>query len=259
MTKQDKQTDWLPPPVAWAVLPAWHAGAKDSLNPGSLTGVLVFAVLLWLVLKKGWPFSVCVFPYILGNAVTALCSAAGVWDHMLNTRAADIFHDVAYMTISLAAIVLGLVLVRDWWAVKRSGGDTSRALVHLTIARKPKRKPGKGTRAKRFAWGGLLFVVFLAGGGLMGAVETAWAPDVYTAYIIQDLSSPGGMFSGLRDLMFYSLGYVLPLLVLGLMAFAERSGGAVARFVERRLTVMQILTAGIFLAYGSTIIFRYYL
>jgi len=249
----------LPPSVAWAVLPAWHAGAKDSLNPGSLTGILVFAVLLWLILKKGWPFSASVFPYILGNAVTAMGSAGGVWDRMLNTRAADIFHDAADMTISLAAIVLGLVLVRDWWAVKRSGGDSSRALVHLTIARKTKRKAGKGNRAKRLATGGLLFAVFLAGGGLMGAVETAWAPDVYTAYIIQDLSSPGGLLPALRDLMFYSLGYVLPLLVLGLMSLAERSGGAIARFVERRLTVMQILAAGILLAYGSTIIFRYYL
>jgi len=256
MKSKNGQPEYLQPSLTLALLPAWQAGVKDSINPGAMTGLLVCGVLLCLILKKGWLFKLTVIPFVVGIAVMAMGSILGVLGVISNTKGMDIFHDVVYFVLASGAILVGLILARDWWTVKRSG-EPSRIVIKLDVAQKAKKS--QRSLLKNVGRRVVFVVAFLAGGVFMGVVESAWAPDVHSAFMLRDLMLEGWTFSVVMAFFCYGVGTVFPLVILGVSAFAALKMGFLKKMIRDRLSVVQVVLAGFLLSYGFTVIFRYYL
>ena len=217
------------------------AGLIDGLNPCAFATLVFFiSYLAFLgrrgreVLLAGGAFSLGVFLTYLGVGVGLLKLLAAV--PFLTAISPWLYGLTAVLCLFLAAGSL-----HDWWQVRKGNPEDMRLKLPTRLRRWINRviREGAGLRA---------FVpVAFATGAVISVIELACTGQVYLPTIIFVLGAPGLQARAGVYMLLYNLMFVLPLVVVFLLAYFGTTSQQLGQFINRRAATIKLATAGLFI------------
>ena len=232
-----------------AVLGAW---LLDGINPCAFTVLVMLLSLLAVtgssrtrVLQAGLAFTAGVF-------LAYLLVGLGLAGILVQGERYRLAADIVYLVIGGAALVLGIISIRDG-LVTRATGDSSASRLKLpaSLLRRIQRVLATGLKPTR--------LVFSAVGcGLVvSLLELVCTGQVYLPTIALILREPDLRSSAFFYLVLYCLAFILPLLaVFGLVYFGSGVAG-ISRLGVRYSWVVKLATGLLFLGLGLFLILRF--
>lgn len=234
------------------------AGLRDSLRSGGLTGIVIFLVFLFWISWEEDLYLKAGFRFMMGIGAGVMAQLFGMWDGILGLKAYDVFLDMFYFLGALSAFILGCAFFRDWMVTARDG-TPARALIHFPFLQKFKpEKINQGIKTsilKRMRKSKILALSFFMG-IFAELVMAAWAPDQYTSVIVYEMHKK--VHGAILGSLVYALALIWPLFVIWIGGLRILQSKKIQELFFRQLTVVQIVCASIFMAYGTAIIYRYY-
>jgi hypothetical protein len=147
------------------------------------------------------------------------------------------------------------ICLRDWWILKKSQ-DPQKLLVQFPFS-----GPENGTRLRQSKW--FLFLLISIGyvcGTALAFLQSAWPGDQqYFSILHYRILSSGLNFAMVLTLIVYGLCFNSILIVEFLGLKAVLNSARVCERLRQSLPIVQTGVAAIFLAYGATMIYFYYI
>ena len=225
---------------SFGLLTVLAAGLVDGLNPCAFATIVFFISYLTFmgrrgreVLAVGAAFALGVFLTYLGIGVGLLKFLAAL--PFLNTVSRWVYGLTAVLCLFLAAGSL-----YDWWQARRGKPQEMRLKLPTSLRRWINRviREGAGLRA---------FVpVTFATGAVISVIELACTGQVYLPTILFVLGVPGLQARAGLYLVLYNLMFVLPLVVVFLLAYFGTTSQQLGLFIHRRAATIKLATAGLF-------------
>ncbi len=239
--------------------PIIHAGIVDSVNPGALLGVLLFAVYLVALLESGQPYLWRGLIFVASIAFTTILIQMGFFNLLLSTREFAIFLDGSYFLISIGAIAVSAILLYDWKDFRKNQKRDQLRIQFsfLDRASSAKSLSNKGTGKFRSGIVGGMAAYFL--GIIISFLETAWPPNTGIVYILYELTLPEGWKSVVVLFSIYALFFVFPLLIV-LLTFSMTTNSSVKLMkIRENFSKLQIIAAAILMGYGIAFLMEFIL
>ncbi len=233
---------------SFGLLTVLAAGFMDGLNPCAFATIVFFISYLAFtgrkrgeVLAVGGAFALAVFLTYLGVGVGVLKFLAAL--PFLST----VSHWVYGLT-ALLCLVLALGSLYDWWQARQGKPEEMRLKLPLRLRRWINRVIREGASMRAF-----VPVAFVTG-VVISVIELACTGQVYLPTIlfvldVPDLRAQAGLY-----LVLYNLMFVLPLIVIFVLAYLGTGSEQLGHFVNRHAATIKLLTALVFLllAFGLT-------
>ena len=226
---------------SFGVLTVLAAGLVDGLNPCAFATIVFFISYLAFVgrgrrevLAVGAAFALGVFLTYLGVGFGLLRFLASL--PFLSAISRWVYGLTAALCLFLAAGSL-----YDWWQARRGRPEEMRLKLPLRLRRWINRviREGAGLRA---------FVpVALVTGMVISLIELACTGQVYLPTIIFVLGVPNLKARAAAYLVLYNLMFILPLVVVFVLAYLGTTSEQLGQFINRRAATVKLLTAGLFL------------
>ena len=236
------------------------AGLIDGINPCAFTVIVFFVAFLSVqryrrreILAVGLFFIFAVFMtyFLLGmGALRILYSVQGFY----------IVRKSIYLAAALACFIFFAFTLWDI-AVFIKTGDTEKIilrlpdgvknLIHRIIGRYYRRKEEAGKAG--IAW---LSVSAIACGFLVSILEAVCTGQVYLPTIAFVLKTSGLKIRAFTYLLVYNMMFILPLIIIFLLALLGVTSGQFAKFLQRHMALIKVLLALVFLGLGVILIMR---
>ncbi|MDI7274426.1 MAG: cytochrome c biogenesis protein CcdA [Anaerolineae bacterium] len=230
--------------LSFGALTVVGAGLVDGLNPCAFATIVFFISYLSFagrsrreMLLTGAAFTVGVFLTYLLVGLGALRFLQGVSGLHLVGRA-------MYGLMGLACLVFAALSVHDAWQARRSRPEAMR----LRLPRFLQRRVHAVIResSSRPAFVGLAAVTGL----VVSFLELACTGQVYLPTILFVLGRPELRLRAASYLVLYNLVFVAPLIVVFVIAALGVGSNRLAQFVQKHISLIKLLTAGVFVALG---------
>ncbi|MCR4336248.1 MAG: hypothetical protein NUV91_00360 [Candidatus Omnitrophica bacterium] len=231
-------------------LPIVHAGILDSLNPGSLTGSLLFVILM-LGWPKKWMRCFLGFLFIWSLVVPALSISLGNYDSWLMKEWVDSFWDIGYFVVIILLALAGGVLFRDWWISRREGSDWQPWLSFQSRVEDSRPFWFKGLQAI------LAIPLTIFVGAVIAALGSAWPSSVFRALIFHQELFPTHPSDHVLLYVLYGLSFGWLLwLTWGLLSFGkipEKLRSQDQKFLQK----FRVIMSGVFLGFALALLTYY--
>jgi len=220
------------------------AGLIDGLNPCAFATIVFLISYLSFMGHKGRRVLVVGAMFVAGVFFTYL----GVGIGLLKALAALPFlHSLSrylYAFTALLCLLLAIGSVYDAYQARRGRPEEMRLKLPTRLRRRINQviRQGAGVRA--------MAGVSLLTGAAVSLIELACTGQVYLPTIIFVLGVPELRVRGLLSLLLYNLLFVLPLVIVFLLAYWGTSSERLARFINQRTGAIKLATAGLFLLLG---------
>jgi len=226
---------------SFGVLTVVFAGLIDGLNPCAFATIVFFISYLAFVGRQQREVLAVGLAFTLGVFLTYLGVGVGLLKFMgslpfLSTVSRWVYGLTAALCLFLAALSL-----YDWWQARRGKPEDMRLKLPLRLRRWINRviREGAGLRA---------FVpVSFVTGVMISLIELACTGQVYLPTIIFVLGVPGLQARAGLYLVLYNLVFILPLVVIFLLAYFGTTSQQLGQFINRRAATIKLATAGLFL------------
>ncbi len=229
------------------------AGLIDGVNPCAIAMLLMFVSLISFVKNKRVMILVSA-AYILGVFTTYLAVGLGVLHLLSSAFVQSLINDfsiILYSIFALLAFVFFVVTFYDFLVTKNEKYEkvknqlpqfmknlNKRIMTYLTNVLKTENI----TLKHRIN----LFVIPFVVGLIIGITEAACTGQIY--FFVLALIETGATGSGTFYLIVFNLMFILPLIIIALIAILNRNVMAVSNFVREHLALIKLLTALFFLA-----------
>lgn len=234
-------------------------GLGDSLNPGGISGIVIFLVVMFWISREQGLFFRAGLSTLLGLWSAKVAQVLGIFDPVMASKNYDILLDAAYFILSVFSLVLGFVLLKDWHRTTRQG-NSSGIFIRFPFLEKQDSGPS-ATRSRLKPWIYLPrdFVISMFFAGIfIELVMAAWAPNRNMEVMIYQLLTQKKMLSAVLFSMLYGVSALSCLWLLWLGGNKALWSDSIRSKLRQRITLTQIVFSAIFLSYGFTILYRYY-
>ncbi len=240
--------------LSLAFLPVFLAGLVDGVNPCAFATMLFF--ISWIALRGGSRKRMLLAGsgFIAGIFFAYLLIGFGLFSFFRAAGDMLVFRRIMRWLFSLLALVFALLSLRDALVVRKTGKPASIILqlppglkkrIHSLI----RHSEGSGTRYAVF-----LFPALLLTGVAVAFLELACTGQIYfptIAYMVQS----GEGHKPLFWLLLYNGAFILPLLMLFVLALAGVSQQRVGGWFKRNLAAGKFAAALLFLLLAAVIWF----
>lgn len=216
------------------------AGLVDGLNPCAFATIVFFISYLAFtgrkgrdILPVGGMFALGVFLAYLGVGVGLLKFLAGL--PFLPTISRYLYGFTAALCLLLAAGSL-----YDWRQARRGRPEEMKLKLPTRMRRWINRVIREGAPAQVIAG-----VAFLTG-AVVSLIELACTGQVYLPTILFVLGVPALRVRALAYLLVYNIAFVVPLVIVFLMAYWGTTSERLGQFINRRAGTIKLATAGLF-------------
>jgi len=221
------------------------AGLVDGLNPCAFATIVFFISYLSFTGRKGREILLVGGMFALGVFLTYL----GVGIGLLNALAALPFLPAIsrclYGLTALLCLILAAGSLYDWYQMRRGRPDEMKLKLPTRLRRQINRVIREGVNARAIAG------VALVTGVVISLIELACTGQVYLPTIIFVLGVPALRARGLLYLLLYNVLFVLPLVVVFVLAYWGTTSERLGQFVNKRTVVIKLATAGLFILLGA--------
>lgn len=219
------------------------AGALDGVNPCAFATLVFFVSYLLFIGKRRRDIVLMAIAFISAVFITYLGIGIGAFGLFTVLARIDIIARILFLTFGTAAIVLGILSLRDWALARK--GDTGKMLLQLPLG--IKQRIHKSIK-QQTADGRVVVGAFIAG-FFVSLLEFGCTGQVYLPTITFMVSKTGFAVRSILALVLYNVMFVIPLIVIAVLATAI-SQRKVASFLETRIAAVKFLTALLFFGLG---------
>jgi len=216
------------------------AGLVDGLNPCAFATLVFFISYLALVGRGGREVLMAGIAFAAGVFVTYL----GVGFGMLRILAILPFLDAAsrwlYGLTAVLCLLLAVGSLHDWWQARRGRATEMHLKMPNRLRRWVNRTIREGARARAFV------PVTITTGAVVSVIELACTGQVYLPTILFVLGIPQMQVRAGLYLVLYNLMFILPLVVVFLLAHFGTTSRQLSLLFHRHLAKIKLATAALF-------------
>ncbi|MBN1139937.1 MAG: hypothetical protein JXM73_25425, partial [Anaerolineae bacterium] len=225
---------------SFGVLTVLAAGLVDGLNPCAFATIVFFISYLAFVGRGRREVLAVGAAFTLGVFLTYLGVGFGLLKFLASLPFLSAISRWVYGLTAGLCLVLAAGSLYDWWQARRGKPEEMRLKLPLRLRRWINRviREGAGLRA-------FVPVAFLTGMAI-SIIELACTGQVYLPTIIFVLGVPELQARAVLYLLLYNLLFVLPLIVVFVLAYFGTTSEQLGQFINRRAATVKLVTAGLF-------------
>ena len=218
------------------------AGLIDGLNPCAFATIVFFIAYLAFVGRKGRDLVLTGIAFTLGVFIAYLLLGLGLLQVL---QLIDIASWGRYFYILVAALclILAILNISDFFKARRGKVEEMQIRLPISLRRQVHRIIREGSGV------GAYVAVSFVTAFLVSLIELACTGQIYVV-ILSALSHPTLRGQAFGYLIIYNLAFIVPLVIVFLLAFFGISSGDLARVVERHTATVKLFTALLFLGLG---------
>ncbi|MFB0535972.1 MAG: hypothetical protein ACETWR_13440 [Anaerolineae bacterium] len=226
---------------SFGLLTVLAAGLVDGLNPCAFATIVFFISYLAFVGRKGREMLAVGAAFALAVFLTYLGVGVGLLKFLASLPFLDALSRWVYGLTATLCLFLALGSLHDWWQARRGKPEEMRLKLPAHLRRWINRviREGAGLRA-------FVPVAFVTG-AVISVIELACTGQVYLPTILFVLGVPGLRVRARLYLLLYNLMFVLPLVVVFVLAYFGTTSQQLGQFINRRAATIKLATAGLFL------------
>jgi len=247
---------------SFGLLTVLAAGLVDGLNPCAFATIVFFISYLAFMGRKGREVLAVGAAFALGVFLTYLGVGVGLLKFLASLPFLDALSRWVYGLTAALCLFLALGSLYDWWQARRGKPEEMRLKLPTRLRRwinrviregagpalsrspDPERSEGEREGAAEGLWA-FVPVAFVTGAAI-SVIELACTGQVYLPTILFVLSVPGLRVRAWLYLLLYNLMFVLPLVVVFLLAYFGTTSQQLGQFINRRAATIKLATAGLF-------------
>jgi cytochrome c biogenesis protein CcdA len=217
------------------------AGLIDGLNPCAFATLVFFISYLTFTGRRGRDVLFVGVAFALGVFLTYLLVGVGLLRAIQSLSFFTALGRWVYLVTALLCVVLAAFTFRDY-SIARDGSPTEMTLkLPLGLRRRINKIIREGAQMRAFV--GVAFVT----GFLVSLIELACTGQVYLPTIMFVLSVPDLAAKAFGYLLLYCLMFILPLVVVFVLAYFGTTSEQLASFVNRHTASIKLATGLVFI------------
>jgi cytochrome c biogenesis protein CcdA len=223
------------------------AGLLDGVNPCAFATLIFFVSYLLFIGRRRRDIVLMAIFFICAVFITYFAIGIGAFNLLKYITGIQIIAKIIFLAFGVIAIVLGILSMRDFALARQ--GKTNQMLLQLPLG--IKQRIHKDIKEKT-AMGSIIFGSLIAG-FLISLLEFGCTGQIYLPTITFMVSKAGFALKPLLTLLLYNVMFVLPLIIIALLA-TLLSTKNIARILETKIPTIKLLTALLFFALGILLI-----
>ena len=225
---------------SFGLLTVLAAGLVDGLNPCAFATIVFFISYLTFMGRRGREVLAVGAAFALGVFLTYLGIGVGLLRFLASLPFLSAVSRWVYGLTAALCLFLAAGSLHDWWQARRGKPAEMRLKLPTGLRRWINRviREGAGLRA-------FIPVTFVTG-AVISVIELACTGQVYLPTILFVLGVPGLHVRAGLCLVLYNLMFVLPLVVVFLLAYLGTTSQQLGLFIHRRAATIKLATAGLF-------------
>jgi len=248
---------------AFKPLTVFSAGLIDGINPCAFTVIIFFISFLAIQGYRRRELLVIGLAFILSVFITYILIGIGLFGFLYRLQAFWIVSKIINIAVGFLSIILGGLAAYDFFKFRHSGRTEGLILqlppylknrIHAIIGSHYRNTPEKSA-LKRSVFS--LILSALITGFLVSIIEAACTGQVYLPTIVFVLKNTHLKLEALGYLLFYNLLFILPLLVIFILALVGVTSGQLSQIFKKRLGLIKILMAVLFFILGLSLLYSY--
>jgi cytochrome c biogenesis protein CcdA/glutaredoxin len=226
--------------MSFGVLTVLGAGLIDGLNPCAFATLVFFISYLAFTGRRGRDVLFVGLAFALGVFVTYLLVGIGLLKVIQSLSFFTALGRWIYLVTALLCVALAAFTFRDFTRARE--GKTTEMTLRLprNLQRRIHSVIREGARMEAFV--GVAFVT----GFVVSLIELACTGQVYLPTIVYVLSRPDLAAQAFFYLVLYCLMFILPLIVVFILAYFGTSSEQLGRFVNRHTAAIKLATGVVF-------------
>lgn len=221
------------------------AGLIDGLNPCAFATMIFFVSYLHISGRKGREILITGASFTLGVFLAYLVVGLGFYRVLdLVKGSISVAGKVVYALTGLFCLVLGILSLRDYFRVRKGGTEDMALKLPEPLRKRINATIREGSKASRYYLGAFV------SGVLISFLELACTGQVYLPTIIYMTSVPALRGKAVPALLLYNLMFILPLVVVFVLAFYGTSSKDFTRFLKENAAPVKLGTAVLFIGLG---------
>jgi len=222
------------------------AGLIDGINPCAFATIVFLISYLAISRRKGREILSAGSAFTLGVFLAYLLIGVGFWKFLEAIEFLTVLGRWVYLLTAILCLFLASLSILDYLKARRGElGGMALSLPH-SLRMYINRIIRQGSRTARASAWAALFT-----GLVVSVIELACTGQVYLPTIIFVMGMPSLRAKALAYLLLYNLFFVLPLVVIFLLAFYGTTSKQLAHFLQARAAAIKLATAGLFLTLAA--------
>jgi cytochrome c biogenesis protein CcdA len=227
---------------SFGVLTIAAAGLVDGLNPCAFTTLIFFISYLTVLERKGRDLLTVGASFTLGVFAAYMLVGLGLWQLLSLLPFLGTLTTVVSALMAAVCVALAIMSFRDAWRARRG------ELQDMTLAMPRQLRRLVNAVIRRGAGARALVLVALPVGAIVSLLELACTGQVYLPTIMSMLRVPEMAARAVLLLVLYNLMFVLPLIVVFLLAYFGMTSLGLSAFLKRHAAAVKAATGVLFLA-----------
>ncbi|MGD8793371.1 MAG: hypothetical protein PVF47_12545 [Anaerolineae bacterium] len=224
----------------FGVLGVLGAGLIDGLNPCAFATLVFFISYLTFTGRRGRDILFVGLAFALGVFLTYLLVGVGL---LKAVQALPFFTALGrwvYLLTALLCVVLAALTFRDFFRAREGKASEMTLKLPLGLRRRINKVIREGAQTQAFV------AMALFTGFLVSLIELACTGQVYLPTIVYVLSVPELAAQAFLYLVLYCVMFILPLIVVFVLAYRGTTSEQLGRFVNRHTATIKLLTGLVF-------------
>ncbi|MBC7223560.1 MAG: hypothetical protein H5T59_04675 [Anaerolineae bacterium] len=225
------------------------AALVDGLNPCAFATLILFISYLALTGRKGREILLVGFAFALGVFATYLLVGVGILKFLAELPFLKTIGRWIYGATAVLCLVLAVLSLNDYFKARRGQAEEMRLRLPLRLRRWVNRVIRESMGVRAFALSALVT------GFLVSLIELACTGQVYLPTILFVLGIPEMRARAFAYLLLYNLVFILPLVVVFVLAYLGTSSEKLTIFLSRHTSTIKLATAALFLLLAGGLAF----
>lgn len=240
------------------------AGLEDGVNPCAFTVIVFFISFLAVQGYRRRDLFIIGAAFILAVFLTYLGIGLGIFNFFYHFQGFWVVARLLNLVIGISSLLFGILAIYDFIKFRKTG-KTDDLILQLPGQVKNRihkvigffyRKSEREKQEKILPSPGRLVFSALVTGFLVSLLEAVCTGQMYLPAISFVLKASSLKIQALGYLLLYNIMFVVPLIVILILALLGVSSAQFAGFLKKRLGLIKILMAVLFLGLGVFLIWR---
>jgi cytochrome c biogenesis protein CcdA/glutaredoxin len=225
------------------------AGLIDGLNPCAFATIIFFISYLAITGRRGREILTVGAAFTLGVFLAYLLVGVGLWKFLQSLGFLASLGRWVYLITALLCLFLALCSLLDYRKARR--GELKEMTLSLphSLRMRINRVIRQTCRARATVWAA--FVTGL----VVSIIELACTGQVYLPTIIFVMGVPQLQVRAFLYLLLYNLMFILPLVVVFILAFRGTTSRQLTRFLQARAAPVKLAMSGLFFALAGWLLY----
>ena len=225
---------------SFGLLTVLGAGLIDGLNPCAFATLVFFVSYLTFTGRRGRDILFVGLSFTLGVFVTYLLVGMGLLTVIQSLGFFASLGRWVYLITALLCTVLAVLTFRDYFRAREGDVGDMTLKLPTSLRRRINKVIREGAQVRAFV--AMAFVT----GFLVSLIELACTGQVYLPTIVYVLSQPGLASQAFLYLLLYCFMFVVPLIVVFILAYFGTTSEQLGKFVNRYTGTIKLITGVVF-------------